>query len=234
MFSTALAELNKQAAIAAGENSKKIMGELLDNRVDGPLVPKKKKRQLKLKQAFERNFQKYPVKKCVWVPEFQKHVYEPPRYTKAMDALERSYAKCCPDCYLRPCLMVGEQRRFIEEHKGVVEDPVLAICNGEVIAYTLFVRYFGKNYVKRMKIDRTPLGLPTCVVQALPVLLEKAKEELAGKVHHDEDANSVGTTVVEDAGPDEDDHDEDDDCLIASLWSQQQVTSSDEEEEFEF
>ena len=43
-----------------------LMKDLLDNRVEGKLLTKKKKRQLKLKQAFvQRNFQKYPIKNCV-------------------------------------------------------------------------------------------------------------------------------------------------------------------------
>ena len=182
----------------SGDNRtiKSVMDEMLRSKVNGPLVRKKKVRQLKLKQAFQRNFQKYPLSKCVWIPELKKHVYEPPRYTKAVDPLERSYAKCCPNCYLSPCLMIGKERHFVEEHKDVLEERSFALCMGQVEAHNLLCRYFGKQYVKRMKIDSTELGLPRCVVKALPVLFEKAKAEAEGKFPSEEE-DSVVTTLTQ-------------------------------------
>jgi hypothetical protein len=176
--------------------TKQLMKELLDNRVDGKLMPKKAK-QLKLKQAWEkRNFQKYLLEKCAYDSRLKRHVYEPPKYKKEFDPLELSYAHCCEHCYLRPCLMIGKKLAFIQSLKADhgEEDPDFSISNAKTLAVNLFETYCGKLWTNRMKISTESMSLstgpplasvPACVNNSLPRLLKQALAELDDKLKSD-------------------------------------------------
>jgi hypothetical protein len=143
------------------------------------MVPKKKQRQLKLKEAFlRRNFQKYPIEKCIYETNLQNHVYEPPKYGREFRTVEFADAVCCPNCFLRPCIAIGKRRDFLESMADVSEDPNLAIRNGRTHAFNLFLTYCGKLWMSRMKIKVEGLqpdrvSLPVCVERELPKLLEQ-------------------------------------------------------------
>lgn len=145
-------------------------------------MPKKKLKQLKLKQAFPRNFQKYPIKKCVWDADLQDHVYEPPKYTKEFTDLERAHAHTCKSCYLRPCVMEGKKLDFMETLKECHEDPEFAIEQGRIVANNLLFRYFGKIYMRRWRKSDPDLNRMTCIGKALPKLLAEAVAEVNGKL----------------------------------------------------
>jgi hypothetical protein len=191
-FSTESAPVSKHAAL-----TKQLMNELLENRVEGKLMPKRKTKQLKLKQALEkRNFQKYHVDKCVYDPRLKRYVYEPPKYKKEFDPLELLYAHCCEHCYLRPCLMVGKKIAFIQSLKADhgEEDPDFSINNAKTLAVNCFRKYCGKLWTNRMKIFSESMSLsagpplasvPACVNNALPRLLKQAMAELDDKLKAD-------------------------------------------------
>ena len=161
-----------------------LMKDLLDNRVEGKLLTKKKKRQPKLKQAFvQRNFQKYPIKNCVFDTALQKHVHRPGKYVKEFSKLELATALCCGSCYLSPCLMVGKRVDFVESLKDDHEDPDFAITNAETLAVILFQKFCGKLWMSRMKIKAgPPAALPSCVKDAIPRLLCQAVAEVNDKL----------------------------------------------------
>lgn len=160
------------------------MQELVDNPTKSKLLAKKKTKQLKLKAAFvERNFQKYPIKNCVYDTGLEKHVHEPGRYTKEFSKLELATARCCCSCYLRPCIMVGKQITFIEGFKDDYEDPDFAMRNAETQAIILFQKFCGKLWMDRMKIKPgSPASLPSCVKVTLPRLLRQAVAEATGNL----------------------------------------------------
>lgn len=160
------------------------MKDLLDNRVKGKLFKKKKTKQLKLRQALvQRNFQKYPLKVCVYDAALQKHVHEPGRYRKEFSTLELTNASCCQGCYLRPCIMVGKRVQFLESLKCDHEDPDFAIRNAETLAVILFQKLCGKLWMNRMEIKPgPPASIPSCVKRALPRLLSQAVAEVNGKL----------------------------------------------------
>ena len=168
-------ELNKSADL---------MKEFLDNRVEGKLLPKKKTRQLKLKQALvQRNFQKYPIKVCIYDSLLGKHVYQPPKYAKQFSILETANATCCGSCCLRPCIMDGNRIDFVESLKVDHEDPDFALTNAEMEAVILFQRFCGKLWMGRMKIKAGPSAIvPSCVKAAMPRLLAQAVAEINDKL----------------------------------------------------
>ena len=176
------------------KSSGEVMKELVDNPTKGKLLAKKKTKQLKLKAAFvERNFQKYPIKNCVYDPVLKKHVHQPGRYAKEFSKLELASACCCSSCYLRPCIMVGKQITFIEGFKYDYEDPDFALRNAETQAIILFQKFCGKLWMDRMKIKPgSPASLPLCVKGALPRLLRQAVAEATGTlvVPHEEVSSS--------------------------------------------
>lgn len=167
--------------------AKSLMTDLTNNPSDGPLIPKKKFRQLKLKQAFVRkNFQKYPISKCRWVQSIQQFVYQPPKYGKEFDHQQDSI--CCHHCYLTPySLFIGKKDKFVQSLAGDYEDPQFAVQNAGTIAHNLLHKYFGKNYMKRMKL--TPIEefrkrVPACIRVGLDDTLLKVQgkaEELGGR-----------------------------------------------------
>ena len=172
-----------------------IMKDFLDNRVKGKLLTKKKTKQLKLRQALvQRNFQKYPLKSCVYDSTLKKHVHEPGRYRKEFSTLELTNASCCPSCCLRPCVMVGKRVQFLESLKCDHEDPDFAIRNAETLALILFQKFCGKLWMSRMKIKPAPPPVvPSCVKGALSALLRHATAEVNGKLagpHQDVSSSS--------------------------------------------
>lgn len=161
-----------------------LMKDLLNNRVKGKLLVKKKSRQLKVKAAFvRRNFQKYPLEKCIYESALQKYVHQPPNYAKGFSKLELASAVCCKNCCLRPCVMDGKQLDFIESLKEDHEDPDFAIMNAGTEAFILFKKFCGKLWMSRMKIKPGARDtLPICVKGALPRLLQQAVAEVKGRL----------------------------------------------------
>ena len=170
--------------LTKGKSAEEVMKELVENPTKGKLVTKKKTKQLKLKYAFvQRNFQKYPLKNCVYDSGLQKHVHEPARYAKEFSKLELATARCCNSCYLRPCLMVGKRVAFVEGFKDDHEDPDFAMRNAETQAIIFFRKFCGKLWMGRMKIKPgPPASLPSCVRVALPRLLRQAVAEVNDKL----------------------------------------------------
>ena len=164
--------------------SDRLMQEFLDNRVEGKLLVKKKTRQLKLKQSLvQRNFQKYPIKQCTFEVSLGKHVYQPPKYSKAFTKLELANANCCSSCCLRPCVMDGKRVDFVESLKVDHEDPDFALKNAETEAVILFHRFCGNLWMRRMKVKAGPPAVvPECVKAALPRLLGQAIAELGDEL----------------------------------------------------
>ena len=142
------------------------------------MVLGKKQRQLKLKEAFlQRNFQKYPIEKCVYESNLRNHVYEPPKYGREFRRVEFADTVCCAHCFLRPCIIIGKRKDFVECMAEVSEDPELALSNGRTHAFNLFGTYCGRLWMSRMKIkaegpEPGSVSLPACVRRELPILLE--------------------------------------------------------------
>ena len=140
--------------------------------------PKKKTRQLKLGQQHKRrpkNFQNKPIEKCRWDPNLHVHVFEPPKCTREIDPLERSHARCCGSCFLRPCLMEGKEISFIECLKATHNDPDAAVANAKILANNFMLVFFGKTCVGKNKLANSAgESKLSCVSQALPHLLDVA------------------------------------------------------------
>ena len=77
--------------------------------------PKKKKgkKQLKIttcikkaqRNAIPRNFQGYPMEKCQYAPNLQKHVFVPPSHAKrTLSTIPEALRICCSGCFLTPCI----------------------------------------------------------------------------------------------------------------------------------
>ena len=173
-------------------NVKRLMENFVKNKTYGRLIPKKKMHQLKLKEAFKtRNFQKYNVKQCVYDPDLQTHVYEPPKYSKGFTEEERLYSRCCCDCYLRPCITIGKRDVLLETVTSVAEDPNLARRNGRTRAFHLFHELCGPLFMKRMKIKRSheiedgveypTADVPECVNSAIENILKNVSLVVEGK-----------------------------------------------------
>ena len=140
--------------------------------------PKKKTRQLKLGQEYKKrpkNFQNKPMDKCRWAPNLKVHVFEPPKYTREIDPLERSYGRCCGSCFLRPCLMDGKQISFTECLKANHTDIDQGVATAKTLANDLMLHYYGKTYVDRNNLanSRGETKLP-CFSEAIPDLLALA------------------------------------------------------------
>lgn len=173
-----------------GMETSSVMAGLVENMSSRPLIPKKKTRQLKLKQAFVRkNFQKYPIDKCDWIQEIQNHVYQPPKYRAEFGP---SLGQCCVHCYLQPCILVGKRDIFLESLWDDYEDPKFAVQNAFVVVHNQLFKYFGRNYMKRMKLTPADVfqeKVPFCVRKGIEDLLDavlakverdKLKETLTG------------------------------------------------------
>lgn len=172
------------------QQQKKLMEEILANPTTKPYLPKKKLRQAKLQQSFSRkNFQKYPIDKCVYDPLLKQWYYEPPKWKKEFEPLELAHAKRCPHCGLKPCLVEGKELSFKEALKNDHEDREFAMQNEKIHANNLLMKYCGKLYMKRMKLV-SPGGTfdCACVNEALPRLFEQVIAELHDKllVDHEE------------------------------------------------
>ena len=212
-FTTALRVLKETTDFdleAHTEKQSKLMSELIANKTDGKILPKKKTRQLKLKEAFtQRNFQKYPLDKCVYNFDLRKHVYEPPMYKKHVSEVEQVMNPCCSSCYLQPCIMIGKKVDFMESLKADHEDPDFAIANAKILAVILFNRCCGQLWSRRMKIQAGPPSvLPACVGRALPRYLRvvsSIEDDYLYKKHESE--------ISEDDTEEETDSDTDDDSI---------------------
>lgn len=166
----------------AKEPTKAVMVGLLGNAAKGKLLPKKKLKQRKLKEAFVRkNFQKFPLDKCTWEPALGKHVYQPPKYSMEFgsDVLESSL--CCGCCFLKPCLMLGKKQMFVESIRSDYGDESFEIMNASIIAFNHMVKCFGINYMKRRKLypwNTFERDIPECVINGLREVREKVQEEM--------------------------------------------------------
>ena len=158
------------------------MKQLLENRVEGPYLPKKKIRQLKLKESFRRptlNWQRYPKEKCVFQSEIGKFVFQPTKYGKLNLPSELSVLRCCDSCFLTPCLThkwhpVDE--RLVELHTC----PEFAMEEAEEAASNFLLEACGIIWMKRMKFFPFVLGksLPSCALQEIPNLMERILRDL--------------------------------------------------------
>ena len=168
------------------DNVKRLMEEFVKNKTYGRLVPRKKMHQLKLKEAFKtRNFQKYNVKQCVYDSDLGTHVYEPPNYNKQFTKEERSFSRCCADCYLRPCITIGRKEALLGAVVPVAEDKNLAMRNGRMRAFHLFHELCGPLFMNRMKIRRSheiedgveypTADVPDCVHKTITHILSSRK-----------------------------------------------------------
>lgn len=164
-------------------NSDTIMEEFVNNTTEGKLLRPKKKKQIKLKEAFlQRNFQKYPIKQCVYDATTGKHIYQPPKYKRVMEVEGLDRGVCCASCYLTPCIMVGRRHDFLESLADDQEDPDFAINNAGALSLILFHRLCGKLWTRRMKIEAgPPRKIPMCVSQTLPELMRQVAGEAKGK-----------------------------------------------------
>lgn len=145
------------------ESSKSLMHGLVSNPTQGRLVPRKKMRQLKLKQALKRkNFQKYPLEKCNWETNVGRHVYQPPKYVSEFKREELEHSVCCTSCYLKPCIVLSKE--------DILVKSVRSGWNPSSTAHNLLYKYFGINYMKRMKltpVNKFQATMPECIEKGL-------------------------------------------------------------------
>ena len=154
----------------------------------------KKKKQLKLKQSIQRNFQKYPISRCMYDPSLQKHVYLPSKWKKQVSKTEFDYASCCPHCYLRPCVTECKKVSFIECMKeSFVVEPQHVSRNARVQAIMIFKEFCGELWMDRMKFSWSPtiIEVPACVNKAIPRFTEQARAELDDKEEEDEEETDL-------------------------------------------
>lgn len=185
----------------------------LENNYKTMVVAKRftqKKKQLKLKQAIQRNFQKYPISQCKYDPHLQKHVYVPSKWKKQVGKTEFDYARCCSDCCLRPCVTECKKVSFIECMKeSFVVEPQHVSRNGRVQAIMIFKELCGPLWMDRMNISWSPtiIKVPACVIKAIPRFIEQARAELDGKTW---DGSSNSRPREEEEIEDSSDQDEED------------------------
>ena len=155
---------------------REVMAELIQQPSKGK--PKKKTRQLKLKQAIPRNFQYKPTKDCVFAAELGCHVYDPPKYQKEMSIKfpgDRHFF--CSKCFLRPCIMVGKRDAFFEGRAcGDWQDSDLAQKNAAVQAHAMMTKYIGVNTMKRMKLypfEKFLENKPDCIECAVDRIVDQ-------------------------------------------------------------
>ena len=170
------------------KDTRVLMQELIDNHNDRPYLPKKKTRQLKLKQAFRAptlNWQRYPKDKCIFRSEINKHVYQPPGYTRTFDKVDQveiQFSKCCDKCFLTPCFVESKpfRTRVGERIISVSSDPELALKFSESTADDVMKETCGIMYHKRMK--RVPYvegkSLPDCIRKGILDYLVQHLEKL--------------------------------------------------------
>ena len=159
-----------------------------------------KKKQLKLKQSIQRNFQKYPISQCTYDPYLQKHVYVPKKWKKNVSEAEFDYARCCPHCYLRPCVTECKKVSFIECMKeSLIVEPQHVSRNARVQAIMIFKEFCGQLWMDRMNISWSPtiIEVPACVNKAIPRFTEQARAELDGKMR-DKDGGSGNSRDYQD------------------------------------
>ena len=167
-----------------GEMAGVVMTGLQENAATGKLIPKRKLRQLKLRQAFvKKNFQRYPLEKCIWEANLGKHVYPRPQYSKEFGPEVLGSSRCCGSCYLKPCLMVGKKAVFQESFQSDHGDKIFEIKNASILAHNLMGKYVGKQYMRRFKLTPFDLFLertmPQCIRDGLSDIQEQVWNEKA-------------------------------------------------------
>jgi len=155
---------------------------LLDNRTVGLYLPKKKIKQLKLKDAFRRstlNWQRHPKEKCVFQSDIGKFVFQPPKCGKLNLPSDLSVLRCCDSCFLTPCLTHKwhpVDDRLVELHTH----PEFAMEEAEKAASNFLLETCGIIWMKRMKFFPFVPGksLPSCALQEIPNLMERILRDL--------------------------------------------------------
>lgn len=154
------------------EQNKQLMKELMENKTEGKILKKKKKKQLKLKEAFVgRNSQGYLLNQCYWDEALNKHVYEPKQYTKKVNTSHFHYGlvsqyPTCPDCLLKPCVLTAFKKEINYDICQMVQrgrDAKQCIDYGRALCITKFRSYCGALWCKRNKCDKGFTSAPACV-----------------------------------------------------------------------
>lgn len=164
-------------------DSRLLMKELAANVVYSPPKKVSKPRQMKLKQYLNRekmNWQKYPLRNCVWSDSLGKHAYEPPKYKKIIGELELSQAKCCDQCFLRPCVVEVTTVSMKQDLKAVWEYPPLAMKRAMCTTMDFMDKTCGVTFMKRMGIGRE--RVPRCVRSVMLDMMNLTVLEMNGQL----------------------------------------------------
>ena len=160
----------------------KIMKELLDNRSDGPHLPKKKTKQLKLKESFRRptlNWQRYPNDKCIFHSHLGKLVFQPTKYGKLNLNSDLPNLKCWGGCYLTPCV-INKWSPVDDRLTELLTYPEFAMEEAEKVAFNFLLEHCGVMWMKRMKFFPFVPGksLPPCALKEIPQMMERILQDI--------------------------------------------------------
>ena len=170
-------------------SSADLMKEMEDKVLEEPVYAKLKRvkakpRQLKLKQFMDRqklNWQKYPLKHCVFSNTLNKEMYDPPKYRKEFCGVELANATFCENCGLRPCLAVGKELMILDSLKAAYQFPPLAIKNALEITLAYMDKTCGVLYAKRMQFSKS--RVPYCLRATMAKKMDQAVAEVQEKVN---------------------------------------------------
>jgi len=162
-----------------------LMEQIAANVKYSPPKKKARHRQMKLKHYLNRekkNWQKYPLRNCEFSDHLGKHVHQPPKYQKHIGELELSHAKCCDQCFLRPCVVEVSRLSMEQGLKAVWEYPPLAMTNVMKSTVDFMTKTCGVTFMKRMNLGRE--RVPRCVRSAVLGMMDLAVLEMNGSLRN--------------------------------------------------
>ena len=165
------ANLDAQLATMMAKPTAVLMSEF--THVASKNIPlKKKKKQLKLKEAFRRptlNWQKYPLERCIWSSSLNRHFFQPPKCVKVVQKARFQDPVICSSCYLIPCAYLLKREDIRHTMLDCYTDPVFATNDAEREALVTFNDCCGVMFTKRMNFHKR---LPGCVVDGIKQTLK--------------------------------------------------------------
>jgi len=165
-FTHSKANDDAQLADMIAKPTSALMAEFLE--VASKNIPlKKKKKQLKLKEAFRRptlNWQKYPLERCIWSSSLNRHFFQPPKYVKAVQKSKFQDPVVCSTCYLIPCAYILKRDDIHSTMLDCYTDPIFATKDAEREALETFNNLCGVMFTKRMNFHKR---IPGCLADGI-------------------------------------------------------------------